>query len=170
MFSRLFLDSKRSLKSLSCYSTSNFELLTHHFLYQLSNFQLPSLTFLLYSLYPSNSKLVRSIRILFDPLSYPSFTLEWSKNHESAALILDYSWSREVDRAEHEGVKLVRLGWVIDQGRTLDIASLSMFDSTCRDNNIARFVNHKWRESDLSDFGVASRIPGKGKSIQTVKV
>lgn len=75
-----------------------------------------------------------------------------------------------VDRAEHEGVKLVRLGWVIDQGRTLDIASLSMFDSTCRDNNIARFVNHKWRESDLSDFGVASRIPGKGKSIQTVKV
>lgn len=101
---------------------------------------------------------------------FPSFTLEWSKNHESAALILDYSWSREVDRAEHEGVKLVRLGWVIDQGRTLDIASLSMFDSTCRDNNIARFVNHKWRESDLSDFGVASRIPGKGKSIQTVKV
>lgn len=150
----------------------NLQFRTSYPSFPLPTFKLPTsiLNFPLYSLYPSNSKLARSIRILFDPLSYPSFTLEWSKNHESAALILDYSWSREVDRAEHEGVKLVRLGWVIDQGRTLDIASLSMFDSTCRDNNIARFVNHKWRESDLSDFGVASRIPGKGKSIQTVKV
>lgn len=105
----------------------NLQFRTSYPSFPLPTFKLPTsiLNFPLYSLYPSNSKLARSIRILFDPLSYPSFTLEWSKNHESAALILDYSWSREVDRAEHEGVKLVRLGWVIDQGRTLDIASLS---------------------------------------------
>lgn len=74
-------------------------------------------------------------------------------------------------------VRLVRLGWVIDQGRTLDIASLSMFecDSTCRDNNVARFgVNHKWRESDLSDFEVAfayrkGKVDTNGESVTVRK-
>lgn len=101
-----FLDSIRSLKFLSP-TFPKFELLTHHFLYQLSNFQLPFSTFLSFSLSNFSSQIREAFEyfsILF-PIHLLSSNGQPLKNHESAALILDYSWSRgAVHRADEVGM------------------------------------------------------------------